>query len=136
MESLIHNSLSSKSSIAMNQDGHHLDRPHDRHSRADKSVYPLYKSRFTTSNLKNKPRFSRYKSHYLLSLSVSSIELFSFGLALNHWIHCLQVRRVRHERQRDVLFRFTVDPLVVHPKVVFDITRTLQVCKKRKGCEV
>lgn len=36
---------------------------------------------------------------------------------------------VRHERQCDVLVRLTVDPLVVHPKVVFDITWALQVQK-------
>lgn len=47
VERLIHNSLSSKSSVSMNQDGHHLDGPDEGHSRADTSVYPFYKSRQT-----------------------------------------------------------------------------------------
>lgn len=86
-------------------------------------------STFRTPNT-NKPPCTWYSDCYLLSLSVSPVELLSFGLALNHWIHCLQVGGVRHERQRDVPVRLTVDPLVVHPKVVFDITRTLQVEKR------
>lgn len=70
---------------------------------------------------------------YLLPLSVSSVELLSFGLALNHWIHGLQVGGVRHERQHDVLVRLAVDPLVKHPKVVFDIAGTLQGGRKKGG---
>lgn len=70
---------------------------------------------------------------YLVPLSVTSVELLSFGLALNHWIHGLQVGGVRHERQHNVLVRLAVDPLVKHPKVVFDIAGTLQVEEKRGG---
>ncbi len=78
----------------------------------------------------NKPPCSWCKNCYLLSLSVSSVELLGFGLALNHWIHCLQVGGVCHEWQRDVLVCLTVNPLMVHPKVVFNIARALQM---RKG---
>lgn len=80
-------------------------------------------------NLDN-PACSAGSNCYLLPLSVSSVELLSFGLALNHWIHGLQVGGVRHERQHDVLVRLAVDPLVKHPKVVFDIAGTLQVEEK------
>lgn len=109
----------------MHQDGHHLDKSHHKFNstvnRSNRSVYLVHKSTFTIHQMQNKPQCSRYNNCYLFPLSVSSIELLSFGLALNHWIHCLQVGGVRHERQRDVLVRFAVDPLVVHPKVVFDI---------------
>lgn len=83
-------------------------------------------------NLDN-PACSGGSNCYLLPLSVTSVELLSFGLALNHWIHGLQVGGVRHERQHDVLVRLAVDPLVKHPKVVFDIAGTLQVEEKREG---
>lgn len=78
---------------------------------------------WTTAN----PASSTKLNCYLLPLSVSSVELLSFGFALNHWIHGLQVGGVGHERQHDVLLRLAVDSLVKHPKVVFDITGTLQV---------
>lgn len=83
-------------------------------------------------NLDN-PACSAGSNCYLLPLSVTSVELLGFGLALNHWIHGLQVGGVRHERQHDVLVRLAVDPLVKHPKVVFDIAGTLQVEEKREG---
>lgn len=63
---------------------------------------------------------------YLLSLRVSSVELLCFGLSLDHGVHCFKVGGVCHERQRDVFVRLTVDPLMIHPKVVFDVTRALQ----------
>lgn len=75
---------------------------------------------FTNNKLKN-PNSSWCNKCYLLSLTVSPVKLLGFGLALNYRIHSLQVGWVCHERQSDVLVRFAVDPLVEHPKVVFDI---------------
>lgn len=90
VESLIHNSLSSKSSVTMNQDGHYLEKSH--HSNISLMQIYIYSTKH-----KKKPPCTRNNNFYLLSLSVSSVELLSFGLALNHWIHCLQVGGVRHE---------------------------------------
>lgn len=102
MESLIYNTLSSKSSITMYQNGHHLEHNDFIMARCDNAKTPTC-------------------LWYLFSFSISSIELLSFGFALNDWIHSLKVGRVRHERQRDVLVGFAVNPLMVHPKVVLDI---------------
>lgn len=69
----------------MYQDGHHLEKNHIINTTGQ-----------VTRRLQNKPPCTRYNNCYLLSLSVSSVKLLSLGLALNHWIHCLQVGGVRH----------------------------------------
>lgn len=71
MESLIYNTLSSKSSVTMYQDGHHLE---------NNDFILLFSTQKTQSK---KPTW------YLFSFNVSSIELLSFGFALNHRIHSL-----------------------------------------------
>lgn len=58
---------------------------------------------------------------YLLSLRVSTVELFCFGLALYHWVHCLQVGGVGHEGQRDIPVGLAVDALMAHAKVVLHV---------------
>lgn len=70
MESLIYHTLSSKSSVTMYQDGHHLEN----------NDFISFSTEKTQSK---KPTW------YLFSFNVSSIELLSFGFALNHWIHSL-----------------------------------------------
>lgn len=66
-----------------------------------------------------------YNNIYPLALSVSTVELLRFGFPLHHRIHCLQVGRVGHERHCDVLVTDSVHPPVIHPQMVFDVTRSL-----------
>lgn len=69
---------------------------------------------------------------YSLALSVSAVELLSFGLSLHHWVHCFQVGWVGHERHCDVPVTDPVHSLVKHPQVIFHITRALQQKIKRE----
>lgn len=69
---------------------------------------------------------SNTDSAYPLALSVSTVELLSFGLSLHHWVHCFQVGWVGHEGQCDVLVADPVHSLVTHPQVIFHITGALR----------
>lgn len=71
MESLIYDTLSSKSSVSVYQDGHYLE---------NIDFISLFSTEKTQSK---KPTW------YLFSFNVSSVELLSFGFALNHRIHGL-----------------------------------------------
>lgn len=66
------------------------------------------------------------RSAYLLALGVSAVELLRFSLSLHHRIHGFQVGRVCHEGHCDVLVADTVQPLVIHPQVIFHISRALR----------
>lgn len=70
--------------------------------------------------------FKTYESVNLLSFRVSAVELLSFGLSLHHRVHRFQVGRVGHERHGDFSVADPVHSLVIHPEVIFDITRTLE----------
>lgn len=70
MESFIYDTLSSKSSITMYQNGRHLE----------KNYFIITYCQDT-----RKPTCS----WYFFSFNISSIELLSFGFALNYWIHSL-----------------------------------------------
>lgn len=56
---------------------------------------------------------------------VSAVELFGFGLALNHGVHSLEVRGVGHQRQSNVPVCDAVYTTMVHAQVVLHVSRTL-----------
>lgn len=84
VECLVHDALTCKSSITMKQDGHHLENQSSGYKH-------IWENRHICSHL------IKSKSLYPLALSVSTVELLSFGLSLHHWVHRFQVGRVRHE---------------------------------------
>lgn len=57
----------------------------------------------------------------LVAFSVSAVELLSLGLALHYRVHCLQVRRVSHQRQGDVTVSHAISPSVIHPQMMLHI---------------
>ena len=63
--------------------------------------------------------------HDLLALLVAPVELLRPHLPLHHRVDGLQVRRVRHHRQSDVLVGGAVQPLDVGAQVVLDVARSL-----------
>ena len=67
----------------------------------------------------------RHLTAHLLPLRVPAVELLCFGLALDHGVGRLQVGGVGHQGQGDVPVGDAVDPPVVHPQVVFDVTGAL-----------
>lgn len=64
--------------------------------------------------------------HNLLALLVATVELLGTGLALHHGIHSLQMGRVGHDSQADVLVCNAVQSLDVCTEMVLDITRALE----------
>lgn len=73
------------------------------------------------------PRSSGPRRAHLLALGIPAVELLRLRLPLHHGVHSFQVGGVGHERQSDVPVRDSIDPLVVHAEVIFDISRTLKV---------
>lgn len=64
--------------------------------------------------------------HNLLTLTITAVELFGTGLALDDRIDGLQMGRVRHNGQPDVLVRDAVQTFDVRTQMVLDITGALR----------
>ena len=65
----------------------------------------------------------------LFAFSVSTVELFRTGFALDYRISGFQVRWISNNSQTDVLIRHTVQTFNVGSKMVLDITRALKYKK-------
>lgn len=65
---------------------------------------------------------------YLFALIISTVKLLSSGFALHYGVHSLQVRRISHHSQPDVLVRHSVETLDVGAQVVLDVTGTIVCC--------
>lgn len=63
----------------------------------------------------------RNKAPHLFAVAIAPVELLGLHLALHHGVNGLQVRRVGHHRQADVLVGHTVQTLVRHAQVVLDV---------------
>lgn len=87
------------------------------------SVEPL-RALLSKANLQE-PLYRPRKAH-LPTLSITTVELLCLRLPLYHRVHSFQMGRVGYQRQRDVSVGDTVDPLVVHAQMVFDIARALR----------
>lgn len=72
-------------------------------------------------------RTSEPRQAHLLALSIPAVELLCLRLPLHHGVHSFQVGGVGHERQSDVPVCDSVDPLMVHAEVIFDISGALKV---------
>lgn len=75
----------------------------------------------------SEPRTSGPRQAHLLALSIPAVELLCLRLPLHHGVHSFQVGGVGHERQSDVPVCDSVDPLMVHAEVIFDISGALKV---------
>lgn len=60
---------------------------------------------------------------YLFAITITPVELFSLDLALHHGVNSLQVGRVGHHSQADVLVGHAVQTLMRHAQVVLDVPR-------------
>lgn len=86
VESLINDPLACKRSIAMEQDGHHLEIVDGKMLKTQTRI--IFQCIFQKIKL---------CGMYPLALSVSNVELLGFGLSLHHRVHCFQVGGVSHE---------------------------------------
>lgn len=81
-----YNTLSSKSCITMKQDRHHLNE----------------------TLVNNKKWITILNRVYLLSLTITPVELLSSSFTLHNWIHCFQMWRISYNCQSNVFVRNTV----------------------------
>jgi len=65
---------------------------------------------------------------YLFAVTITPVELFSLDLALHHGVNSLQVGRVGHHSQADVLVGHAVQTLMRHAQVVLDVPRAFISC--------
>lgn len=68
--------------------------------------------------------------HYPVAICVSTVKLFSLGLALHHGIDRFQMRRVGNQGEGDVAVSHTIYSSVVHTQVILHISRALRKAKR------